>query len=68
MNTQPTGLKESQSGILLVLGGVLFALLLQVVMPNAGWIMNSLLPVILIGGILFVVYGEFKIAQNKAVG
>ncbi len=67
LNTQPTGLKESQSGILLVLGGVLFALLLNVILPNAGWIMTSLLPVILIGGILFVAYGEFKIMQNAKV-
>jgi NitT/TauT family transport system permease protein len=67
MNTQPKGLKESQSGILLVLGGVLFALLLQVILPSAGWVMGSLLPVILIGGVLFVFYGEFKIAQNTIV-
>ena len=63
-STQPIGLKESQSGILLVLGGVLFSLLLHAILPNSGWIMTSLLPVILIGGVLFVLYGEFKIMQN----
>jgi len=64
LNTQPSGLKESQSGILLILGGVLFVLLLKIILPNSLWIMSSLLPVILIGGVLFVLYGEFKIMQN----
>ena len=65
VNTKPKGLTESQSGILLILGGVMFALLLNVILPNAGWIMSSLLPVLVIGGLLFVAFGEFKIFQNK---
>lgn len=65
VNTKPKGMKESQYGILLVLGGVLLVILLKLLLPNAGWIMTSLLPVLLIGGVLFILFGEFKIYQNK---
>ncbi len=63
--TRSSGLTESQYGIGLVLGGILLAILLQVILPNAGWIMSSLLPILLIGGVLFILYGEFKIFQNR---
>ena len=65
LKTRPEGLTESQYGIMLILGGVLLAILLQVVLPNATWIMSSLLPILLIGGVLFILFGEFKIFQSK---
>lgn len=65
VNTKPNGLKESQYGILLVLGGILFALILNWILPNANWITEQLLPVLAIGGVLFILFGEFKIFQNR---
>jgi len=59
------GITESQYGIGLVLGSVLLVILLQVILPSANWIMSSLLPILVIGGVLFILYGEFKIYQSK---
>jgi len=65
VNSRLNGFTESQYGIGLVLGGVLLVILLQVILPNAAWIMEYLLPILLIGGLLFILFGEFKIYQSK---
>lgn len=63
-STQPTGLKETQYGILLILGGTMLVILLQIILSGA-WIMKSLFPIILIGGVIFILYGEYTIFKNK---
>ncbi|MEM6964141.1 MAG: ABC transporter permease subunit [Bacteroidota bacterium] len=67
VNTRPSGLNESQLGILVVLGGVLTTILLQSLLPYADWITSYLLPILATSGILFILFGEFKIYQNKQV-
>jgi len=63
--TRVNGLTESQYGIGLILGGVMLVILLKWILPTAGWILSSLLPILLIGGLLFILFGEFKIYQSK---
>jgi len=64
-NLRPAGIMETQYGIAAILGGVVIGLLLLLVMPNATWIMSSLMPIMALTGLIFILYGEFKIFTSK---
>lgn len=64
---RPTGLKESQMGIGLVLGVVALGLILMFLIPSLGGSINSMMMIAVIAGVLFILYGEFKIFQSKQV-
>ena len=65
LKMRPSGLKESQMGIALVLGVVALGLILTFLVPSLVGSINSMMMIAVIAGVLFILYGEFKIFQSK---
>jgi len=63
--SRSAGYTEAQYGIGVVLGGILLAILLQLLLPGAAWVMNFFLPILIVAGIVFVLYGEYLIFNSK---
>lgn len=59
------GLKETEYGILALLGTVLLLILQGVFVPSLSGIFATLAPVLVVTSIIIIFYGEFKLFQSK---
>ncbi|MEO1516591.1 MAG: ABC transporter permease subunit [Bacteroidota bacterium] len=66
LNTRPAGLRESQYGIAMVLGVVVMGLIITAIIPGIAWLWTSLVPILVIAGVLFIFYGEFNIYRSTS--
>ncbi|MEM9919453.1 MAG: ABC transporter permease subunit [Bacteroidota bacterium] len=65
VNSRPLGLRESQYGIAIILGVVVLGLILSSILPIGGFIWTTLVPILVIAGLVFIGYGEFKIFRSS---
>ncbi len=66
-STSVAGIQETQSGIYVMLGMTLLAIISGSIFPNLSVITTTILPIILISSFLLILYGEFKIFQSSKV-
>jgi NitT/TauT family transport system permease protein len=59
------GLKETEYGILALLGTILLLILQGVFVPSLSGIFATLAPVLVVTSIIIIFYGEFKLFQSK---
>ncbi len=61
MSMRPDGLKESQYGIAMVFGILFLGLIISAFLTNTSWLWGAAVPIMVMAGVLFILYGEFKI-------
>lgn len=66
INLRPSGLRESQYGIFMILGIIIIGLILSAILGGASWIWTSLVPIVAIAGLVFILYGEYKIFRSDS--
>ncbi|MBX2930048.1 MAG: ABC transporter permease subunit [Saprospiraceae bacterium] len=66
LKTTREGLKETEYGILTVLGAVLLLILQGAFVPALGGVFSTLAPIAIVTGVLIMLYGEFKLIRTAA--